>query len=232
MTFLTHILGLSIAFACTWGAQILRADTFPDHWWAFHEESTKPSWEILPHEAGLGSVVLSKRNELGLLSNFAETPFLLDGQRYQSLEGFWQSLKLPEDHDDPRMRYEEFRSFPVSRVSLQKMVGFSAKRYGSRASEIMDRHGIDWVSYRGKRFPYRSYEKTGDFYKLIRRAMQAKFDQNPAVRQLLASTGQLRLQADHHQSRFDPPAWSYQDIWMEIRAKSRMLLTSSTKAKI
>jgi predicted NAD-dependent protein-ADP-ribosyltransferase YbiA (DUF1768 family) len=213
-------------------AQTLMAGSFPDHWWAFLDESHKPSWEILPHEAGLGCVVLSKRNELGLLSNFAETPFELDGERYQSIEGLWQSLKLPEGPNDPRMEFAEFKAFPVSRLALQKMVGFNAKRFGSKASEIMDKHNIDWVSYRGERMPYRAYNKTAAFYKLIRRAMQAKYDQNPAVRKLLAATGHLRLQADHLQSPFDPPAWHYQDIWMEIRGASKAPLVAAFKGKI
>jgi len=35
-------------------------------------------------------------NELGLLSNFAPTPFVFHGQRYASVEGFWQMMKYPE----------------------------------------------------------------------------------------------------------------------------------------
>ena len=34
-----------------------------------------PAWEIFPQDAKAGEVILSKRNELGLLSNFAPTPF-------------------------------------------------------------------------------------------------------------------------------------------------------------
>lgn len=52
-------------------------------------------WEILPQEAAPGEVILSKRHELGLLSNFAATPFVFRGKRYASLEGFWQMMLYP-----------------------------------------------------------------------------------------------------------------------------------------
>ncbi len=57
-------------------------------WFAPINDRNKPSWEILPQEAKAGEVILSKRNELGILSNFAATPFELDGKRYASVEGF------------------------------------------------------------------------------------------------------------------------------------------------
>ena len=66
---------------------------YPSHWWAPVPREGAPAWEILPQEAGPGEVILSKRNELGLLSNFAATPFTFHGQRYASLEGFWQMMK-------------------------------------------------------------------------------------------------------------------------------------------
>ena len=60
------------------------------------EREGAPSWEILPQAAKPGEVILSKRNELGLLSNFAPTPFTFRGQSYASLEGFWQTTLYPE----------------------------------------------------------------------------------------------------------------------------------------
>ena len=62
----------------------------------------RPTWEILPQAAGPGEVIVSKRHELGLLSNFAPTPFTFRGQRYASLEGFWQMMLYPDGPDDPR----------------------------------------------------------------------------------------------------------------------------------
>jgi len=69
---------------------------YPAHWWAAVPKDGAPSWEILPQEAGPGEVILSKRHELGLLSNFAATPFIFRGKHYASLEGFWQMMLYPE----------------------------------------------------------------------------------------------------------------------------------------
>jgi hypothetical protein len=53
---------------------------YPAHWWVAVSKDGAPSWEILPQEAGPGEVILSKRHELGLLSNFAPTPFHVSRQ--------------------------------------------------------------------------------------------------------------------------------------------------------
>src|SRR5205809_7026733 len=55
---------------------------YPAHWWAPVSKAGAPSWDILPQEAGPGEVILSNRHELGLLSNFAATPFVFHGHRY------------------------------------------------------------------------------------------------------------------------------------------------------
>ena len=60
---------------------------YPSHWWTPAPKEGAPAWEILPQEARPGEVILSKRNELRRLSNFAATPFTFRGQRYASLEG-------------------------------------------------------------------------------------------------------------------------------------------------
>ncbi|MFZ1700108.1 MAG: hypothetical protein WBO10_09635 [Pyrinomonadaceae bacterium] len=44
---------------------------YPIVWFAAINDLNKPGWEILPQEAKAGEVILSKRNELGILSNFA-----------------------------------------------------------------------------------------------------------------------------------------------------------------
>src|SRR5262245_50945624 len=40
---------------------------------------------------------------LKLASNFAHTPFVLDGLDYASIEGFWQGLKFPDEADRRRL---------------------------------------------------------------------------------------------------------------------------------
>jgi hypothetical protein len=69
------------------------AGRYPARWWQPVPTAGAPGWEILPQAAAPGEVILSKRNELGLLSNFAPTPFVFHGKRYASLEGFWQMMK-------------------------------------------------------------------------------------------------------------------------------------------
>ena len=64
------------------------AQKYPAHWWTQVSKDGAPTWEILPQEAGPGEVILSKRHELGLLSNFAPTSFTFRGKRYASVEGF------------------------------------------------------------------------------------------------------------------------------------------------
>ncbi len=78
---------------------------YPAHWWTPVPTNGAPAWEILPQAAGPGEVILSKRHELGLLSNFAATPFTFRGQRYASLEGLWQMMKYPEGPDDERAKF-------------------------------------------------------------------------------------------------------------------------------
>ena len=78
--------------------------------------------------------------------------------------------------------------------------------------------GIAWVTYRGRKIDHREKQK-GEFYRLIRRAEQAKFDQNPNVAEILRKTGALRLLPDHHPPPDAAPARNYNEIWMEIRAQ-------------
>ncbi len=124
-----------------------------------------PSWEILPQEAGPGEVILSKRNELGLLSNFAPTPFEFHGKRYASLEGFWQMMKYPEGPDDPRTKFAGLE-WKYTRDEVAQLTAFDAKKAGDLASANMKKMGIDWVTFEGKRMPYRPAEP-GEHYRLI-----------------------------------------------------------------
>lgn len=189
---------------------------YPRHWWTEIDDPNKPSWEILPQEAQKGEVILSKRNELGLLSNFAPTPFEFRGTRYASLEGFWQAMKYPENADDPRAKFPGLQ-WKFTREQVANMASFEAKEAGDLASTNMRRMKIDWVSFDGERFPYRP-EKPGKHYELIVAATKAKICQNPIVKSTLLSTGDLILKPDHHQEPNSPAAWRYYDILMKLRA--------------
>src|SRR5262245_16419398 len=193
---------------------VAREPRYPAEWWTPVIDPEKPNWEILPQEAGPGEVILSKRNELGLLSNFAATPFEFHGKKYASLEGFWQAMKYPEGADDPRANSE----WKYTREQVAQMTAFDAKRAGDLASANMKKLNIDWVSFEEKRFSYRPKEP-GEHYRLIVEATRAKVNQNPEVKRVLLATGTLILKPDHRQEPDAVAAWRYYDILMMIRTE-------------
>ncbi len=198
----------------------LRKETgrfYPQHWWSPIDDANKPDWEILPQAAQPGEVILSKRNELGLLSNFAATPFTYCGKDYASLEGFWQAMKYPESPDDPRATHPKLK-WEFTRDEVAQMAAFEAKHAGDLASANMRTMGIDWVSFNGNRFPYRP-DKPGEHYRLIVAATKEKVRQNRIVSSVLLSTGDLILKPDHHQEPNVPTAWRYYEILRGIRAE-------------
>ncbi|MFN0280100.1 MAG: NADAR family protein [Pyrinomonadaceae bacterium] len=188
---------------------------YPDAWFELVNDPHKPDWEILPEEANDGEVILSKRNELGILSNFAATPFELDGKQYASVEGFWQMMLYPEVPNDERAKAKD-GEWKFMREEVAQMTGFDAKSAGILAEENMKKLGIDWCTYQGKRFPYRS-ATPGEHYRLIVAAMRAKLEQNSEVNRILLATGDLILKPDHHGEQNPPPEWKYCEIWMQLR---------------
>jgi predicted NAD-dependent protein-ADP-ribosyltransferase YbiA (DUF1768 family) len=190
---------------------------YPQRWWQPVSPAGAPAWEILPQAAGPGEVILSKRNELGLLSNFAPTPFMFRGQRYASLEGFWQMMKYPEGPDDPRATFPGIK-WAYTPEQVAQLTSFTAKHAGDLADANMAKMGITWVSFEGKRMEYRAPGES-DFYKLIVAATQEKVRQNPNVQKVLLATGNLILKPDHYQEPKATAAWRYYDILMQIRTE-------------
>lgn len=197
--------------------QISRDSRYPAHWWTPVAKEGAPSWEILPQEAGAGEVILSKRNELGLLSNFAATPFVYEGKRYASVEGFWQMMKYPEGPDDARAKFPGLE-WKYTREQVAQLTSFEAKNAGTLADENMKKMGITWVSFSARQFEYKP-ETPGEHYRLIVAATWEKVRQNPEVRKVLLATGDLILKPDHHQGPNPPAAWRYYEILTEIRAE-------------
>jgi len=195
--------------------EIKRDPRYPAHWWTPISDPNKPDWEILPQEAGPGEVILSKRHELGLLSNFAATPFTYHGKRYASLEGFWQMMLYPEGSDDPRAKAPNIE-WKYTREQVSQMTAFEAKSAGTLGEQNMQKMGIDWVSYAGKRLKYHSL-KRGEHYHLIVEATSEKVQQNPEVRRVLLATGDLILKPDHYGEVNASPEWRYYQILMMIR---------------
>jgi predicted NAD-dependent protein-ADP-ribosyltransferase YbiA (DUF1768 family) len=194
-----------------------RDPRYPAHWWAPISQEGAPEWEILPQAAGPGEVILSKRHELGLLSNFAATPFTFRGKQYASLEGFWQMMKYPEGPDDPRAKLPGLQ-WNYTRDEVAQLTAFEAKRAGDLASRNMKQMGIDWVTFEGRQFAYRPAEP-GEHYRLIVEATREKVKQNPRVQEVLLATGDLILRPDHHQERGAPAAWRYYEILTKIRSE-------------
>jgi predicted NAD-dependent protein-ADP-ribosyltransferase YbiA (DUF1768 family) len=190
----------------------------PDHWWQ-KAMLPIPSWEITPEKAdrSKNEVILSKRNELGVFSNFTKAPFEFQGIKYESVEGFWQMTKFPDPmlKDDPRVNHPLFKK---TRSEVSQMIAFKAKEQGDIGKKVMQELNINWVSYRGKKYRYREMKK-GPFYQLIRKVMRAKLDQNPKIKKLLLKTKGLTLLPDHIQEKNAPFAWRYNEIWMEIRGE-------------
>ncbi|TAL05811.1 MAG: NADAR family protein [Verrucomicrobia bacterium] len=199
-------------------AELLAARTnYPAHWWTPVPTNGAPAWEILPQAAAPGEVILSKRNELGLLSNFATTPFTFHEKRYASLEGFWQMMKFPEGDDDPRARFPGLE-WRFTREQVSQMTAFDAKRAGDLGEKNMKAMGINWVTFEGRRMEYKPAEP-GEHCRLIVVATREKVRQNPEVKKVLLATGNLILKPDHHQEPNAPAAWRYFEILTQIRTK-------------
>lgn len=191
--------------------------TYPAHWWKPVPKEGAPGWEILPQEAGPGEVILSKRNELGLLSNFAATPFVFHRKRYASLEGFWQMMKYPEGPSDPRATFPGL-TWESTREQVAQLTSFEAKHAGDLGEANMKKMGINWVTFEGERMEYKPVTP-GEHYRLIVEATHEKVHQNPEVKRVLLSTGNLVLKPDHHQEPDAPAAWRYYEILTQIRTE-------------
>jgi predicted NAD-dependent protein-ADP-ribosyltransferase YbiA (DUF1768 family) len=131
---------------------------------------------------------------LKLVSNFAPTPFALDGLDYGSVEAFWQGLKFPDE---------------ALRRALAPLYGSRAKDEGFRAP------ASDEIVYRGATVRI----GTWDHWQLMQRACDAKFDQHAEARAALLSTGSRPLV---HQMKRDSrtiPGVVMAEIWMRCRSR-------------
>jgi predicted NAD-dependent protein-ADP-ribosyltransferase YbiA (DUF1768 family) len=187
---------------------------YPAHWWQEVPRQNAKSWEILPQEAGPMEVILSKRNELGLLSNFSETPFVYHGVCYPTVEAFWQMMKYPETLDDPRWQWSA--AWRWTREQVAGMNGYSAKAAGNYANSLMEKNDANWASFEEKKITFVS-ATPGDHYHLIWEALLEKIRQNPQVQNILLQTKNLKLRPDHSVSDKSPREWHFYLLWMDIR---------------
>ena len=136
---------------------------------------------------------------LRLASNFAHTPFELDGLAYESIEGFWQGLKFPDESDRRR---------------LAALHGPAARDAGYHAPEA------DTFVFGGETVRIGTY----DHWRLMEKACRAKFTQHAAARDALLSTRGRPLV---HQVRRDSkniPGVIMAAIWTRVR--DRLLRTA------
>lgn len=209
----------SFIFALSACAQIQRDPSYPSHWWEYvPDNQRRGSWEILPHEAKEGEVILSKRNELGIFSNFAKTPIDFDGDRYASIEGLWQMMKYPDPRDRKDPRNKVASEYPYTRNQVKDLDGFIAKKAGDDANKINKKYGFNWVSYKGKKFDYKDHASGSKYHlKIMKQALRDKVYQNREVKELLRKTKGLKLTPDHSQGSNPPPSYKYHEIYMDIR---------------
>jgi hypothetical protein len=198
--------------------KVVYHDGYPDIWWEPVAADQLASWEIGPDKAdrSKGEVILSKRNELGQLSNFYAVEFYLDNDLYASIEGLWQSMKYPENKKDSRLKDKSI-VWPYTRAQVRMMTAFEAKKAGDIASANMKKLGITWITYKGKKLDYKAKDQQ-KHYDIIYRAALAKIDADCVIRDLLRRTGKLKLLPDHKLDETKiTPAYKYYDIYMKIR---------------
>jgi len=129
-----------------------------------------------------------------LISNFAPTPFELDGRVYVSVEGFWQGLKFPSA--DERRR-------------IATLSGGAAKRAGEAAVPA------ETFKYEGVRI----YTGTHAHWKLMERACWAKFSQDEEARAALLATIPRPLTHVMRHDSVTIPGALMAEIWMRIRGR-------------
>ncbi|MDX1948151.1 MAG: NADAR family protein [Pirellulaceae bacterium] len=134
--------------------------------------------------------------QVRLISNFAATPFELEGEPYGSVEGFWQGLKFAD---------------PAERRRVALLAGTEAKN----AAAGLD--SVEFITWEGCQIRAGSPEH----WRLMHQACWAKFSQHEAAKAALLATYPRHLQ---HRVRRDSrtiPGAIMADIWMRIRDKLR-----------
>ncbi len=138
-----------------------------------------------------------------ILSNFADTPFVIDEVNCACSEAFIQSLKISD-----AIEQREF-------CSLQ---GQEAWEKGSERSHAVFEAGKVW--WRGIPHTLHSIEH----YQLVKRGLSAKFSQSEVARIALLATGEAELTHDYGQSpgkKQSLPVDKFCQIVTEIRRELR-----------
>jgi predicted NAD-dependent protein-ADP-ribosyltransferase YbiA (DUF1768 family) len=126
------------------------------------------------------------------IGNFANTPFVLDGQYYQSVESFWQGLKVTD---------------LTERRRVAMLSGAEAKSDSSIPSYNAT------FQYEGATVAVGTWHH----WQLMKRACEAKFQQNNYAKDALLSTGNRPLVHEVQNDSKVIPGVIMADIWMSIR---------------
>jgi len=133
---------------------------------------------------------------LDLISNFAHTPFVLNGRRYSSVESFWQGLKYPDEK---------------RRKEIAPLYGKEAMHAGADALDT------DTFEYGGQNVRVGTY----DHWRLMSMACRAKFSQHEEARSALLGTGDRPLTHITRKDSRTIPGVIMAEIWMRIRYRLR-----------
>lgn len=126
------------------------------------------------------------------ISNLGETPFMLDGRCYRTIESFWQGLKFEDEAD---------------RLRLACLDGHAAWEAGTAKG-----YGAT-VTYDGTAIPVGTWAH----WQLMERAARAKFMGNAQARAALLSTGTRPLTHIVKTDSKAIPGVIMAEIWMRIR---------------
>lgn len=130
------------------------------------------------------------------ISNLAHTPFDIDGERYASIEGFWQGLKFT-DHQ--------------SRRAIARLSGVDAKAAGDCAGQpLFITHGDRSIA-----------AGSPEHWALMRAACHAKFTQHAIAREALLATGERWLTHKVRKDSRTIPGVIMAEIWMALRRQLR-----------
>jgi predicted NAD-dependent protein-ADP-ribosyltransferase YbiA (DUF1768 family) len=123
---------------------------------------SRPKSRIKPEERPLNVTSMTTERIGRLLSNFAKTPFTLDGVRYASIEAFYVCLKT----DDAGLRKQ-----------IRSLSGPAARAAGKGLKPTETTYGNQVVRL-----------GSAEHHDLIKRAVRAKLEQNPEIAEEFVTT--------------------------------------------
>jgi predicted NAD-dependent protein-ADP-ribosyltransferase YbiA (DUF1768 family) len=139
--------------------------------------TAKPEIDLLPF-----NVWSRSEEEIGrLMSNFAHTPFELDGVAYASIEGFYVSLLFLE---------------PAKRLKLARLYGLVVSQMGKKSKikkcKLKTCYAGEWFDLGSE--PH---------LKLLKRALRAKLEAHPDIARAFVATASRPIV--HETGHPDPP---------------------------